>query len=101
MNAATQHMVTAAQLDPKFAAARQWLQENQPTSLAQSGPAIVPPQSQQQPQPQNTFYTAQSPSYSTQVPAAQQLQYQQPQPSYQAPTQYAPPSYSVPQNTQP
>lgn len=107
MNAATQHMVTAAQLDPNFAAARQWLQENQPTQYAQTGPAMAQPQYQQQ-QPQNSYsmaqapsYSIQSPGYSAQPPVAQQLQYQQPQPGYQAPTQYAPPSYSAPQNSQP
>jgi Flp pilus assembly protein TadD len=106
MNAATQHMITAAQLDPNLSAARQWLQENQPTSLAQSGPAIMAPQSQ--PQSQNSYsmaqapsYTVQAPSYSAQPPVAQQLQYQQPQPGYQVPTQYAPPSYNAPQNSQP
>lgn len=94
MNAATQHMVTAAKLDPSFTAAQQWLQQNQPTSLAQTGPALVPPQYQQQ--PQNSFSMAQSPSYTVQTAPAQQMQYQQPQP-----TQYAPPTYSAPQNTQP
>lgn len=100
MNAATQHMTTAAQLDPSFVAARQWLQQNQPTSLAQSGPAIVPPQYQQQPQ---------APVYTAQVPVAQQIQYQQ-QPNYpngsQTPAQdgpqaYQAPTYNVPQNQQP
>ncbi len=101
MNSATQHMTTAAQLDPSFVAARQWLQQNQPTSLAQSGPAIIPPQYQPQPQP---------PVYTAQAPVTQQMQYQQPQPNYpstnQPQPQYAPqsyqaPTYSVPQNQQP
>ncbi len=106
LNTATQHMVTASQLDPNFTAARQWLQENQPTSYAQTGPAIVAPQYQQQ--PTNTFSMAQAPNYTMPTAPAQQMQYQQPQPSYQAqpsyqpqPTQYAPPTYSTPQNTQP
>lgn len=95
LNAATQHMVTAAQLDPNFAAARQWLQENQPTSYAQSGPAIVAPQYQTQ--STNTFSMAQAPSYTVAPAPAQQMQYQQ-----QQPTQYAPPTYnSAPHNTQP
>jgi Flp pilus assembly protein TadD len=101
LNAATQHMTTAAQLDPSLVAARQWLQQNQPTALAQSAPAIVPPQYQQQPQ---------APVYTAQAPVAQQMQYQQTQPNYpstgQTQPQYAPPSYqaptySVPQNQQP
>ena len=103
MNAATQHMVTAAQLDPNLTAARQWLQENQQTSLAQRGPALVAPQYQAQ--QQNTYSMAQAPSYTVQPAPAQQMQYQQPQPNYQlgsqTPAQYAPPTYSAPQNTQP
>jgi len=98
MNSATQHMTTAAQLDPTFVAARQWLQQNQPTSLAQAGPAIVPPQYQQQPQ---------APVYTAQAPVMQQMQYQQqyqpgnqPQPQY-APPAYQAPVYNVPQNQQP
>lgn len=85
MNAATQHMTTAAQLDPSFVAARQWLQQNQTTAIAQTGPAIVPPQYQQQ-QPQQPVYTAQA-------PVTQQTQYQS---GSQTPTQYAPPSYQAP-----
>lgn len=97
MNAATQHMTTAAQMDPSLVAARQWLQQYQPTAVAQATPP------QYQPQPQAPVYTAQ-------VQANQQMQFQQPQypqtqnpqpqypqtqPSYQAPT------YSAPQNPQP
>lgn len=111
MNAATQHMTTAAQLDPSFVAARQWLQQNQPTVLAQAGPAMVSPQYQQQPQ---------APVYMAQAPVTQQLQYQQqqyqqpqypqtqpnypstnqPQPQY-APPSYQAPVYNVPENSPP
>jgi len=95
MNAATQHMTTAAQLDPSFTAARQWLQQNQPTALAQSSPSLTA----QQYQPQ-----AQAPVYTAQVPANQQMQFQQPQyPQTQQnyPSAYPAPTYSAPQNPQP
>jgi Flp pilus assembly protein TadD len=93
MNAATQHMTTAAQLDPSFVAARQWLQQNQPTALAQSGPALGAPQYQQ---PQAPVYTAQ-----VQSPQPYpQTTYPQTQTNYQlsgqTPAQYAPPAYSAP-----
>lgn len=91
MNAATQHMTTAAQLDPSFVAARQWLQQNQPTAVAQTAPQHSP----------------QAPIYTAQAPTTQQMQYQQPAlPGSQTPSQYAPPNYSAPvypatQNSQP
>lgn len=93
MNAATQHMTTAAQLDPSFVAARQWLQQNQSTAIAQA----------QSPQ--------QAPIYTAQVPATQ-MQYQQPQypqtqttqpqyPQTQYPPSYQAPTYPAPQSQQP